>query len=343
MSRVTIAEVAKTAGVSKATVSRVLSGNHKYLRAATRQRVEQAIEQLDYRPSTVARSLTSKRTHTVGVLVADIGNPFYPDVFAGIEDSALQRGYSVYLCNTNYDLARGEKYIQSLIDRNADGVLIMTSSFSPGWLAELERSGTPVIVLDWAVQTHGANVSTIAVDFERGIDAAVEHLYTLGHRRYAHVGGPAQFQTSQERRVAFLAALTRRGIDPASVPIIEGNLRIDGGRQALSQVLALPERPTALFAANDMTALGILFEARTQGLTIPRDLSVVGLDDIWLAAQSDPPLTTVALPRYAIGQLAMRLLFDLLERPREEFIAAVATHVRTNLIVRNSTGAAPPA
>lgn len=341
MSRVTIAEVAEKAGVSKATVSRVLSGNHKYLRAATRQRVEQAIAQLDYRPSTMARSLTSKRTNTVGVLVADISNPFYPDVFLGIEDRALQQGYSVYLCNTNYDLARGKKYIQSLVDKHVDGVLIMTSSFSPDWLVELERSSTPVIVLDWAVQTHGANVSTIAVDFQRGINAAVEHLVQLGHRRYVHVGGPPQLQTSQDRRAAFLSALSRHGIDPADVPVIDGNLRIDGGRQALPQVLALSKRPTALFAANDMTALGILFEARAQGLAIPHDLSVVGLDDIWLAAQSDPPLTTVALPRYEIGQLAMRLLFDLLERPREEYINAVATHVRTSLTIRSSTGPAP--
>jgi LacI family transcriptional regulator len=341
MSRVTIAEVAKAAGVSKATVSRVLSGNHKYMRSATRRRVEQAIQKLDYRPSTIARSLTSKRTHTVGVLVADISNPFYPDVFHGIEDSALKQGYSVFLCNTNYDLARGRHYIQSLTDKRVDGVLIMTSSFSQEWLVELERNNVPVIVLDWEVQTRGRNLSTIAVDFQRGIRAAVDHLVQLGHRRFAHVGGPPQLQTSKDRCNAFLHALVSHGIDPASVPIINGNLRIDGGRRAVGELLNLAERPTALFAANDMTAIGVLLEARARGVAVPGDLSVIGLDDIWLAAQSEPPLTTVALPRYEIGQLAMRLLFDLLERPREEYIETVSTLVRTSLVIRGSTGPAP--
>ncbi|MBK8797438.1 MAG: substrate-binding domain-containing protein [Anaerolineales bacterium] len=159
-----------------------------------------------------------------------------------------------------------------------------------------------MIVLDWAVQTHGANVSTIAVDFQRGIDAAVEHLYELGHRRYAHVGGPPQLQTSQDRRAAFLRRCPRHGIDPADVPVIDGNLRrrrapahCRGARAA--------QMPPLRFAANDMTALGILFGGARPGLAVPRDLPVVGLDDIWLAAQSDPPLTTVALLRCEIGHL----------------------------------------
>jgi LacI family transcriptional regulator len=341
MSRVTIAEVAKAAGVSKATVSRVLSGNHKYLTPETRWRVEQAIKQLDYRPSTVARSLTSKRTNTVGVLVADISNPFYPDVFLGIEDGAVKHGYNVFLCNTNYDLARGKNYIQSLVDKRVDGVLIMTSSFSREWLVELERNNVPVIVLDWEVQSRGSNQSTIAVDFERGIHAAVEHLYGLGHRRFAHVGGPPLLQTSRDRRNAFLCALAEYGIDRTEVPVIDGNLRIDAGRHAVKELLTLPQWPTAVFAANDMMAIGMLLEARTKGIRIPDDLSVVGLDDIWLAAQSEPPLTTVALPRYEIGQLAMRLLFDLLDRPREDYIETVATVVRTSLVIRQSTGPAP--
>jgi LacI family transcriptional regulator len=342
MARATIAEVAAAAGVSKATVSRVLSGNHKYLKPQTRARVEKAIRELQYRPSSVARSLTSKRTHTVGVLVADISNPFYPDVFHGIEDSALKQNYNVFLCNTNYDLARGGTYIQSLIDKRVDGILIMTSSFSAEWLVELERSSVPVIVLDWEVQTRGGNVSAISVDFQRGIQAAAEHLYALGHRRFAHVCGPIQLQTSRDRRDAFLQALAGLGLEPADVTIVDGNLRIDGGRQALAQLLAAEPRPTAVFAANDMTAVGMLLEARSLGVRVPEMLSIVGLDDIWLAAQSDPPLTTVALPRYEIGLLAMRMLFDLLDNPRAEYIDAVHTRVRTSLAIRQSTGPAPP-
>jgi LacI family transcriptional regulator len=341
MARVTIAEVARAAGVSKATVSRVLSGHHKYLKAATRERVEQAIDELEYRPSSVARSLTSKRTHTVGVLVADIANPFYSDVFHGIEDSALSRNYNVFLCNTNYDLERGQTYIQSLVDKHVDGILIMTSSFSEAWLAELQRSGVPVIVLDWEMHMRSDTVSAIGVDFQRGIWAAVEHLVNLGHRRFAHVGGPPDLQTSKDRRNAFLQALMASGIDPASVTVVDGNLRIDGGRRAAGRLLSMIPRPTAIFAANDMTAVGVLREALALGIRVPEALSIVGLDDVWLAAETDPPLTTVALPRYEIGQLAMRMLFDLLDKSNSEFINSVYTRVRTSLVIRQSTGPAP--
>lgn len=341
MARVTIADVARSAGVSKATVSRVLSGHHKYLKAATRERVEQAINELEYRPSSVARSLTSKRTHTVGVLVADIANPFYSDVFHGIEDSALSQSYNVFLCNTNYDLDRGQTYIQSLIDKHVDGILIMTSSFSEAWLAELQRSGVPVIVLDWEMHMRSDTVSAIGVDFQRGIQAAVEHLVKLGHRRFAHVGGPPDLQTSKDRRNAFLQALKASGIDLGSVTVVDGNLRIDGGRRAAVRLLSTSPRPTAIFAANDMTAVGVLREALALGIKVPEALSIVGLDDVWLAAETDPPLTTVALPRYEIGQLAMRMLFELLDKPNAEFINSVYTRVRTSLVIRQSTGPAP--
>jgi LacI family transcriptional regulator len=341
MARATIAEVAKKAGVSKATVSRVLSGNYAYLRPATRARVEAAIDALAYRPSSVARSLTSKRTQTAGVMIADIGNPFYPDVLHGIEDTALKAGYNLFLCNTNYDLDRGMDYVHSLVDKRVDGVLIMTSAFSDAWLEELEASHVPMVILDWEVQTRGGNISAIGVDFRRGIQAAVEHLIGLGHRRFAHVGGPAHLPTSSYRREAFQQALAGFGIETSQVAMIEGNLRMDGGRRALAPLLALPEPPTAFFAANDLTAIGLLQEARANGTRVPDDLSVVGLDDIWLAAQSDPPLTTVALPRYEIGALAMRLLFDLLNQPGDHYIEGVYTRVRTSLVVRQSTGPVP--
>jgi LacI family transcriptional regulator len=342
MARATIAEVAKQAGVSKATVSRVLSGNYAYLRPETRQRVEATIEALAYRPSSIARSLTSKRTQTAGVMIADIGNPFYPDVLRGIEDAALKEGYNVFLCNTNYDLTRGMDAIHSLVDKRVDGVLIMTSAFSPAWLEELDANHVPVVILDWEVQARGSNVSSIGVDFRRGIQAAVEHLINLGHRRFAHVSGPALLPTSSYRSDAFLQALGGFGIAPAEVAIVEGNLRIDGGRRALSHLLAPPDPPTAVLAANDLTAIGLLQEAHARGVRVPHDLSVVGIDDIWLAAQTDPPLTTVALPRYEIGALAMRLLFDLLNQPGDHYIEGVTTRVRTTLVVRESTGVSGP-
>ena len=341
MARTTIADVAKVAGVSKATVSRVLSGNYEYMKQDTRDRVEQAIEKLGYRPSSVARSLTSKRTHTTAILVSDVGNPFYADVIHGVEDEAFKGNYDVFLCNTNYDLDRGLAFIRSLIDKRVDGVLIMSSSMSDSWLTELSRNNVPAVVLDWEVKAAGADVSTIGVDYSVGIQAAVDYLIELGHQHFVHVSGPLNLQTARDRRDAFWSALAKHGIPVEATPVIEGDLQIAGGRLAIKQLIALAPRPTAVFAANDLTAMGIIAAARAQGLSVPDDLSVVGLDNIWLAEQTDPPLTTVSLPRFEIGQLAMQMLFDLLDENSERPSTPVRRQVDTSLVVRQSTATVP--
>lgn len=335
----TIADVAAAAGVSKATVSRVLNSSAPYMRAETRQRVERAIAELSFRPSSVARSLTSKRTHTAGMLISDVGNPFYADVFHGVEDVGLSAGYNVFLCNTNYDLQRGQALVHSLIDRRVDGVLILSSTMSAGWLEELACHTVPVVVVDWNVKAARQNLSAIRVDFRPGIQAAVAHLIELGHRRFAHISGPLQLPTSRVRRDAFLRALAGFDIATGEVPVVEGNLHVDGGRAAARHLLQLPQPPTAIFAANDLMAMGALAEARAQGLRLPADLSVVGLDDIWQAAQTEPPLTTVALPRYEIGSLAMQLLLDLLKSGPGQAAAPVIARVETQLVIRESTAA----
>ena len=338
MSRSTIADVAREAGVSKATVSRVLSGRAEYMRDATRQRVEQAIERLNYRPSSVARSLTSKRTHTAGILISDVGNPFYPEVIHGVEDCAFKDGYDVFLCNTNYDEKRGMAFVRSLIDKRVDGVLIMSSSMSDDWLAELARNNVPAVVLDWEVQNAKGNLSLLRVDYQKGVAQAVDHLVELGHRQFVHVSGPVKLPTTHWRQEAFLRALEKHGIPAADVMIIEGNLRIEGGREAMQVIAEKGGEKTAVFSANDLMAMGILAEARALGINIPTDMSVIGLDDIWLSTQTDPPLTTVALPRYEIGQTAMQLLFELLNNPREKEAEPLYAHVETGLTIRESTG-----
>jgi len=341
MSRPTIADVAQQAGVSKATVSRVLSGRAEYMRDATRRRVEQAIELLNYRPSSVARSLTSKRTHTAGILISDVGNPFYPEVIHGVEDAAFQDGYDVFLCNTNYDEQRGMAFVRSLIDKRVDGVLIMSSSMSNDWLVELARNNVPAVVLDWDVHDAKGNLCLLRVDYQKGIRQAVDHLVELGHRQFVHVSGPKELRTTQLRQESFLAALQRHGIPANDVMMIEGDLRIEGGRKALQAIAEKRAGKTAVFCANDLMAMGILSEARAFGIQIPKELSVIGLDDIWLATQTDPPLTSVALPRFQIGKMAMQLLFELLENPQAEEAEPLLAHVETSLTIRSSTASAP--
>jgi LacI family transcriptional regulator len=332
MSIPTIEDVAAAAGVSKATVSRVIGGTFAHVRPETRRRVEEAIAALNYRPSAVARSLTSHRTYTVGMLVSDVANPFYGEVIHGVEDEAISVGYNVFLANTNYDLGRGKALIRSLIDRRADGVLIMSSSASDEWLEELSRSGIPAVVLDWA-RRDIENVSCIEVDFRPGIADAAAHLLELGHKRIGHVAGPLDLKTSRDRRDAFFDTLAARGVPREKVLVATGPLTIEGGREAWRLLREERHAPTGIFCANDLMAFGVLTAARSEGLRVPGDLSVIGLDDIWLAAQFDPPLTTVALPRYEIGSLAMRMLLELLGGfPPERRV------VSTSLIVRRSTG-----
>lgn len=331
----TIADVALAAGVSKATVSRVLSGSSVAIRPETRERVMAAVNVLGFRPNSVARSLSVRRTFTVGVLVSDIGNPFYADVIHGIEDAGLPRGYSFFLGNTNFDLPRGTDLVHSLIDRRVDGVIILFSRGSDEWLMTLAHHGIPASVVNWDSQLTLADTVAIEVDFQPGIKAAVDHLVGLGHRRFAHVSGPLDLDTSRQRRRVFLEALARHGLGTGQVALVEGDYHIEGGRKALKTLLEAKARPTAVFAANDLMAIGVMSEARAQGLAVPGDLSVVGLDDIWLAAQTDPPLTTVVMPRYDIGFQAMDRLLELIAPGEPRSRSSLATQ----LVIRNSTSA----
>ena len=338
MKRVTMADIARRASVSKSTVSHVINGT-RFVAEDTRRRVLQAIEELDYRPSQVARSLASRRTYTAGLLISDVGNPFYHQVILGVEDVALQHNYSVFLFNASYDLERSRRYILSMIDRRVDGVLFMSSRLSRELIGELGKHQVPAVVLDWEVADL-ERVAYIVLDFEAGIREAVEHLTGLGHERFAHVSGPLDLWTARTRRDLFLRALGERGIDASSVPVVEGNLRVESGRQALGELLRLPAPPTAIFTANDLMALGVLWEARQQGLHVPRDVSVVGLDDIELASQISPELTTVRLPRYEIGCRAMEMLLDLIQAGDELAPGPAPRQVmQTHLVIRQSTAA----
>lgn len=341
MPRPTIQDVAKAAGVSKATVSRVLSGNYSYMRADTREKVEQAVRSLGFRPNSTAQSLKSKRTKTVAILISDISNPFYPDVIHGVEDVGYENQYGIFLCNTNYDLDHGLALIRSLIDRRVDGVILMSSTMSNDWLDELFQNGIPAVVVEWEPKLSRKSVSIIQIEYGPGIQDAVNHLVSLGHKNFCHVSGPLKWQTSRTRRDEFLKALKLHNISSENTPIFEGNLLIDGGRQAAVKFLSLTERPTAIFAANDLTAMGVMTELKAQGLRVPEDVSVVGLDNIFLGSQTDPQLTTVALPRRELGELAMKTLLQLLKTGNDADTLPVIEKIETSLVIRSSTAPAP--
>ena len=310
MSRPTMADVARAAGVSKATVSRVLNGTATHMRPATAEKVKKAVDALGFRPNALARSLSLRRSGTLALVVSDVVNPFYAEIIHGLEDAALKEHSNIFLCNTNYDLERGLTLVRSLIDKRVDGVLLMSSSMEVRWVEELHQNSVPTVVLDPVSDKDQIGSATIRVDFDRGIGEAVAALTKAGHQKLAIVTGPLGLKTARVRRDAFLEAVRRHDVDPENIVQVESNFRVDGGRLALPPLLQAGV--TAAFCCNDLMALGVLLEARKKGLEVPRDLSVIGLDDIEMAAQSFPALSTVALPRYDIGRLAAELIFELM-------------------------------
>jgi LacI family transcriptional regulator len=341
MGRATIDEVAKRAGVSKATVSHVI--NHtRFVSDETRSLVLQAIEALNYRPSQIARSLSVQQTSTIGLLITDVANPFYHRIIQGVEDVALANDYSVFLFNASYDSQRSIKYIRSMVQRRVDGIILMSSRMSMDIVQEATREKVPTIVLDWnGAELGGAGA--VNFNFEMGIRQAVAHLINLGHRKFAHVAGDLNLWTARIRRDLFLNCLAEYGVDPNTVPVIEGNFTIEGGRRALRHLVNSSQRPTAVFTVNDLTAIGMVFEAGQLGLCVPRDFSVIGVDDIALASQITPTLTTISLPGFLIGELCMSLLLEMINDTGKKHSqdGHPLRIIETELIVREST-AAPP-
>jgi LacI family transcriptional regulator len=328
-----IKDVAALAGVSTATVSHVIN-NTKYVTDETRRNVLEAIEKANYHPNAQARSLALGRTNIIGLLVSDIANPFFPDLVKSIETAAFERGYSVILLNTNYDANRAADYVKRLIGLKVAGVALMTAELDAQLIADLVEKNISVVSQNFGAV--GENMSSVAVDFASGVEEAVKHLASLGHRHIAHVAGPSRLNATDVRREAFLSAVARH-IPDAQVAVYEGDFKFDGGRRAASEILADGDLPTAIFTANDMMAFGVMKELRGAGLSIPQDVSLVGFDDIAFAELTEPPLTTVVLSRVELGRRTVEALMSNIERPNEKGVEA---RIPTYLIKRGST--APP-
>lgn len=326
--------MAREAGVSTATVSHVINGT-KYVTDDTRKRVQEAIDRCEYHPNAHARSLASGRSNMLGLLVSDIANPFFPEVIKSIEAAAFEHGYNVILINTNYDPERAAEYVRRLSELMMAGVALMTSELDSELFHEITRRQISVVFDSHDVA--GDRMSNICVDYAAGIEEAVRHLVSLGHRRIAHIAGASRIPSGIIRRDAFLDFIARYLPDEPPPAVYEGDFRLDGGRRAASEILAAPELPTAVIVANDMMALGAMREFRKAGLSIPTDISIVGFDDIAFAALSEPPLTTVCSPRAEIGRRVVEALVKMIEHPEQK---GSELRIPTHLITRDST--APP-
>ncbi len=326
-----IRDVAKRAGVSTATVSRALHHDTR-VNATTAERVWRAIRELNYYPNTHARSLASGRSHITGLVVSDITNPFFPELVQSFAEAALERGYDTLLASTNYDAARTAVAIRRMLERKIDGVAIMTSEMDEALIAEFANREVPMVFLD--VAAPGPRISNLRVNYAGGVGAAVDHLLELGHRRIGFLSGPVELKSARIRRDAFLHCLARGGVIEDERLVTPGNHRIDGGLEAMRRLLALDERPTAVLASNDLTAIGALHAIHRAGLRVPEDISVVGFDDIDLAAFTEPALTTVRLARTEIAEQAIECLARNMDA-REERGSEVV--IGTTLVVREST------
>src|SRR5258708_6178984 len=330
-----IRDVAKGAKVSIATVSRTIN-NPSAVDPATAERVRRAVEELRYFPDSQARSLVSGRSRILGLIVSDITNPFFPELVKGFEDVAVHRGYEIMVSSTNYDSARMALCVRRLLERKVEGVAIMTSEMDQPLIEQLVRRKVPTVFLD--VGSVHELMSNIQVDYASGINQAVEHLLQLGHSRIGFISGPLALTSARIRRTAFLECLARTGILEDEQLVTEGDHTIDGGLDAMRRLLESSKPPTAVLTSNDLTAIGALRAVRRQGLTVPKDVSVIGFDDIHFAEFTEPPLTTVALSRRELAEKAIHALLQHIE-PQESGKTAHGDEytVTPVLVVRQST------
>jgi DNA-binding LacI/PurR family transcriptional regulator len=328
----TMREVAKKAGVSPATVSRVLNRT-QHIAPETEQRVREVVRQLNYHQNVHARRLATGHSNLFGLVISEILNPYFPEIIRGFQAAAWDGGFDVLLCNTEYQPARVESVMRKLIESDVRGVAIMTSSVDQRVTDELREAGIGLVFCN--LGPPAKLVSNISIDYQRGIAQAIEHIVALGHQRAAVIAGPGDNRTAITIKHALVEGLDQRKLNPH--PVLETNYRVDAGASAVRVVLSQPETPTVIFCGSDLIAMGAMNALEEAGVRVPEDVSVIGIDDISFAFLARPPLTTISVPRERLGMVAFEALDKILRLKRkrgEEY------YLGTELVIRRSTAAA---
>lgn len=342
---VTIKDIAKEANVSVTTVSRVLN-NKPDVNYKTKQKVLQVIKKLNYNPNGIARGLVLQKTYTIGLIIPDICNPYFPEVARGVQDQAKKLGYSVILYNSDNNKQSEIEAIQLLKSKQVDGIILSLSVSNSEELDQLEKNNFPVVQIDRKIS--GSNSPSVTIDNILSAYNATEYLLQLGHTRLAHITGNLGTKTGQDRLQGFQSALQAYGLDGNPIYIREGNYSKDSGYLEMKALLELKQRPTAIFAANDLMALGAYEAIFDAGLKISEEIAIIGHDDIDVASLIRPGLTTMSQPTYNLGQIAAKMLIQKIsnygsedheETTNDENILSQNEIVlNTKLIVRESTG-----
>jgi LacI family transcriptional regulator, galactose operon repressor len=329
---VTLRDVAARAGVHPATASRALNPETRLLvKEDTAQRVLEAAELLGYHPNPVARSLRTRRSHTVGVIIPDLTNPLFPPIVRGLEDRLAAAGYVALIGNTDGDEERERLVFEQMRARHADGMVLATAHLSDPLLAEAARTGLPVVLVNRMAQDH--SLPSVSVDNESGMRMAVAHLIAQGHRRIAHIAGPQEVSTGLYRYRGFVSAMEAHGLaDPGLIQVAKA-FSIEEGLRC-TRLLLQQGGCTAVAAANDMLAVGCFAALEEAGLSCPEDLSVVGFNDMPFIDRLRPPLTTIRFPHYQVGTEAAQLLLELIS---DGSGPVKVLYLAPELVVRGST------
>lgn len=330
---VSIRDVAQRAGVSIATVSRAVN-QIPTVDPELARRVWKAIDEVGYLPNTQARALVSGRSRLLGLIVSEITNPFFPELVQEFENLAVAQGYEVLIGSTNYDPARTESLMRRLLQRNVDGVAVMTFGIEEDLVQKLVEREFPLVFVDAGPGL--PNIHVLKVDYAEGIRQSVQHLAALGHRSIAFISGPLAQRSPTARRDAFLKSMTELGIQVPPQHLVEGNHTMEGGISAMERLLVLDPLPTAVMCSNDMTAIGALHALYRTPHKVPQDISIVGFDDIHLVQFMLPPLTTVQMSCKHLAAAAVEALRAGIE-PDHPKSKQKEWSIPTQLVVRQSS------
>ena len=329
----TIHDVAKRAGVGSITVSRVIN-NNGYISLETRERVTKAIEELGYIPNTLARSLRSRRTNTLALIVTDITNPFFTTLARGVEDTANEADYTVIFCNTDESPVKEEKYLNVLLQKQVDGFLLVPTLSQPNAIRHIQKHGTPVVVLDRRVP--GVEVDIVRCDSVDGAYQLTQYLLSLGHRQIAVMSGAVGVSTADDRVAGYQKALAEAKIDIGIRYIFRGDFSQESGYEMTLQAINLPLRPTALIATNNFITIGAMKALQEVEMEVPEDISLVGFDDLPPTMVIFPFFTVASQPAYEMGCKATELLLKRLANQQAGSFQEII--LPTKLIIRHSSG-----
>ncbi len=332
---ITIKEIARLADVSTATVSMILNKKDQNISPSTREKILSIAEEHNYIPNSAARSLVTRKTNTIGLILPDITNPFFPEIARGAEDKASEERYSIIFCNTDDSLKREEKYIKILTERMVDGIIFAHAADHEESCTGLNRSKLPVILIDRDYSNENVR-GRVVVNNESGSYSGVRYLIQRGYRKILYIGGALITQTAKDRLAGYKKALCENKIEFDETLVKSGSYRSEWGYQAIMQFTEEKTDFDSVFCGNDMIAFGVMKKLKETGVRIPDDVGVVGYDDIYVSSMMEPSLTTVKQPNYEMGYRAVELLLNVLGNKTNNN-SNTKIVLNTELIVRNTT------